>query len=99
MSHYDEELINDNIKNGRKWHYKPGAGDLVTKVSQWHHARNLINGSTDQAQFVKLIEDSSDTYVNLVLNTGERLVLDKEVAFKSDVETMKRYGIDKKQRL
>ena len=60
-----------------------------------------VNGKkvTSLEVFVKLIEESNDEYVTLELDTGERLILDKEEAFRSDVETMKRYGINKKQRL
>jgi NTP pyrophosphatase (non-canonical NTP hydrolase) len=29
----------------------------VEQVAQWHHDRNLIDGSTDQAQFMKLLEE------------------------------------------
>ena len=29
----------------------------ITKVAEWHEARNLINGSTDKAQFKKLLEE------------------------------------------
>ena len=29
----------------------------VSLTRNWHHERNLIHGSTDQAQFVKLMEE------------------------------------------
>lgn len=29
----------------------------VYAIEKWHEARNLIEGSTDQAQFVKLVEE------------------------------------------
>lgn len=31
--------------------------DLIFSVVNWHQQRNLIDGSTDQAQFVKLAEE------------------------------------------
>jgi hypothetical protein len=34
--------------------------ELVIKVAGWHHERNLIAGSTDQAQFVKLMEEGGE---------------------------------------
>ena len=34
--------------------------DLVVAVANWHHDRNLIDGSTDQAQFVKLMEEAGE---------------------------------------
>jgi NTP pyrophosphatase (non-canonical NTP hydrolase) len=35
-------------------------GELVEMITRWHHARNLVEGSTDQAQFVKLIEEAGE---------------------------------------
>ena len=31
--------------------------DLVDKIRQWHHARNLIEGSTDKDQTLKLLQE------------------------------------------
>tara|TARA_R110002153_G_scaffold241933_1_gene397133 strand:+ start:632 stop:958 length:327 start_codon:yes stop_codon:yes gene_type:complete len=39
--------------------------NLVTKVENWHHDRNLIKGSTDQAQYVKLIEEAGELAGNI----------------------------------
>ena len=33
---------------------------LITDVTEWHGDRNLIKGSTDQAQFVKLMEEAGE---------------------------------------
>ena len=38
---------------------------LVSRVEIWHHERNLIQGSTDQAQFVKLIEEAGELAGNI----------------------------------
>tara|TARA_R110001583_G_scaffold109400_1_gene258086 strand:+ start:1438 stop:1725 length:288 start_codon:yes stop_codon:yes gene_type:complete len=38
---------------------------ITNKIAQWHHDRNLINGSTDQAQFLKLIEETGELAGNL----------------------------------
>ena len=38
---------------------------ITSKIAQWHHDRNLINGSTDQAQFLKLIEETGELAGNL----------------------------------
>jgi len=38
---------------------------LVNKVEQWHHDRNLIKGSTDHAQYVKLIEEAGELAGNI----------------------------------
>jgi NTP pyrophosphatase (non-canonical NTP hydrolase) len=32
-------------------------GDLVGKVIQWHYDRNLIDGSTDKDQVLKLLQE------------------------------------------
>lgn len=42
-----------------------GLADLVHKVGGWHAARNLIDGSTDQAQYVKLIEEAGELAGNI----------------------------------
>lgn len=34
--------------------------ELTRKVTQWHHDRNLINGSTDKDQFMKLIQEAGE---------------------------------------
>jgi S1-C subfamily serine protease len=49
--------------------------------------------------FVKIIEESKDQYINILLDSGRKYILNKEKALKSDIETMKKYGITKKQRL
>ena len=38
---------------------------LVSKVELWHIERNLIDGSTDQAQYVKLIEEAGELAGNI----------------------------------
>lgn len=40
-------------------------GTFIELVSEWHHARNLIDGSTDQAQYVKLIEEAGELAGNI----------------------------------
>ncbi len=49
--------------------------------------------------FVKIIEESKDRYINILLTTGQSVILHKENALKIDSETMKKYGINEKQRL
>ena len=34
--------------------------ELVNKIAQWHHARNLIEGSDDKTQFCKLAEEMGE---------------------------------------
>lgn len=38
---------------------------LVKFISEWHHARNLIDGATDQSQYVKLIEEAGELAANI----------------------------------
>ena len=38
---------------------------ITNKIAEWHHQRNLIDGSTDQAQFLKLIEEVGELAGNL----------------------------------
>ena len=38
---------------------------ITNKIARWHHDRNLIDGSTDQAQFLKLIEETGELAGNL----------------------------------
>ena len=43
-------------------------GDLVTlteKIKQWHHDRNLIDGSTDKDQYLKLIQEAGELSDNI----------------------------------
>ena len=39
--------------------------DLVKKVAQWHHDRNLIKGATDKDQFCKLIQEAGELSDNI----------------------------------
>ena len=43
--------------------------DLIDKVKQWHHDRNLIDGSTDLQQFNgKLLEEVKELETNILLS-------------------------------
>tara|TARA_B100000700_G_C15039482_1_gene854600 strand:+ start:1962 stop:2261 length:300 start_codon:yes stop_codon:yes gene_type:complete len=39
--------------------------NYVEKIKQWHHARNLIEGSTDKDQFCKLAQEMGELSDNL----------------------------------
>tara|TARA_Y100000385_G_scaffold99475_1_gene102884 strand:- start:656 stop:952 length:297 start_codon:yes stop_codon:yes gene_type:complete len=39
--------------------------ELVKKVAQWHHDRNLIDGATDKDQFCKLIQEAGELSDNI----------------------------------
>jgi NTP pyrophosphatase (non-canonical NTP hydrolase) len=38
---------------------------IMESIAQWHHDRNLVAGSTDQAQFTKLIEEAGELAGNI----------------------------------
>lgn len=38
---------------------------LSAMIEQWHHDKNLIEGSSDKAQFVKLIEEAGELAVSI----------------------------------
>ena len=43
-------------------------GDLVSyaeKIKEWHHDRNLIDGSTDKDQYMKLIQEAGELSDNI----------------------------------
>lgn len=37
-----------------------GTKTLIENITQWHHDRNLIEGSTDKDQFCKLIQEAGE---------------------------------------
>ena len=39
--------------------------ELVKKIAQWHHDRNLIKGATDKDQFCKLIQEAGELSDNI----------------------------------
>ena len=44
------------------------SNDLENKIIQWHKDRNLIEGSTDVAQYTKLREEVDELGVNIVMS-------------------------------
>lgn len=39
--------------------------ELFNKIAQWHHNRNLIDGSTDKDQYMKLIQEAGELSDNI----------------------------------
>lgn len=39
--------------------------ELIGRVSQWHHDRNLIDGATDKDQYMKLIQECGELSDNI----------------------------------
>lgn len=48
-------MINFNTKEDNK-----NAGKVIERIMDWHHARNLIEGSDDASQFKKLQEEVNE---------------------------------------
>ena len=44
--------------------------ELIDKIKQWHYDRNLIDGSTDKAQFSKLMEETLELHEAIVDEHG-----------------------------
>lgn len=44
--------------------------DYITAIIQWHNDRNLIDGSTDRAQFSKLMEETLELHEAIVDENG-----------------------------
>ena len=40
-------------------------GELIQKIGQWHHDRNLIDGATDKDQVCKLIQEVGELSDNV----------------------------------
>ena len=38
---------------------------LIDRIGQWHHDRNLIEGSDDKSQFAKLIQEAGELSDNI----------------------------------
>jgi len=38
----------------------PRASSIINNIMGWHYDRNLIDGSTDKAQLVKLVEETHE---------------------------------------
>jgi len=39
--------------------------ELIDNIAQWHHNRNLIEGSDDKSQFAKLIQEAGELSDNI----------------------------------
>lgn len=56
-------MINGSIENLR-------IADLLTRVTQWHYDRNLIDGATDKAQLLKLQEEMDELTTSIYNETS-----------------------------
>ena len=56
------EMLSTSSGNVNKFPLPPkdNLESYVAKISQWHHDRNLIQGSSDKDQFCKLIQEAGE---------------------------------------
>ena len=48
------------LKNNNSIPRNVGTKSYIEKITQWHHDRNLIEGSTDKDQFCKLMQEAGE---------------------------------------
>lgn len=53
------------ITEANCWGSNLGIVDLIVQVADWHHDRNLIDGSTDKDQYLKLIQEAGELSDNI----------------------------------
>lgn len=46
-------------------HYNDLIHEVIAKIAEWHYDRNLIDGSTDKDQYMKLIQECGELSENL----------------------------------
>lgn len=65
--------------------------ELVNKIAQWHRDRNLINGSTDKDQYMKLIQEAGELSDNICKgrdirdDIGDMMVVLINIATRNDI--------------
>jgi NTP pyrophosphatase (non-canonical NTP hydrolase) len=63
----------------------------VNRIKQWHHDRNLIDGSDDKSQFAKLIQEAGELSDNICKgkdikdDIGDMIVVLINIAERNDV--------------
>lgn len=57
--------VKDNMDVVNSAHKNMYVDELIHKITQWHHDRNLIDGATDQSQFLKLISEAGELADNV----------------------------------
>ena len=57
------KMLEGNCSNTIK--HNVGTKTYLEKITQWHHDRNLIEGSTDKDQFCKLIQEVGELSDNI----------------------------------
>ena len=63
----------------------------VNRIKQWHHDRNLIDGSDDKTQFAKLIQEAGELSDNICKgkdikdDIGDMIVVLINIAERNDI--------------
>jgi len=52
-------------KRERRYFGMATVNELIDNIAQWHHDRNLIEGSDDKSQFAKLIQEAGELSDNI----------------------------------
>ena len=60
-----DEVLDDGIVFTSDVKYAPSLTNLVDFITQWHHDRNLIEGSSDKDQYLKLIQEAGELSDNI----------------------------------
>lgn len=45
--------------------YNHDVPNLISKITDWHYERNLVHGSTDKDQYLKLIQEAGELSDNI----------------------------------
>lgn len=56
-AYQDVDTVFTSYPEGIELNYEYTLSDYIQKVTQWHHDRNLIEGSTDKDQTLKLLQE------------------------------------------
>jgi len=54
------DIVYTSFPEGIKIEATDDPSDYVCKIVQWHHDRNLIDGSSDKDQFCKLMQEAGE---------------------------------------
>ena len=66
-------------------------GPFFNRIKQWHHDRNLIDGSDDKTQFAKLIQEAGELSDNICKgkdikdDIGDMIVVLINIAERNDI--------------
>lgn len=83
------------IKSYNSMHHNINMDIVVASIAAWHHDRNLVNGSTDKAQFLKLVEEMGELASSLAKGTD--IIDDVGDILVVLINIMERHGLSMRQ--